>query len=80
MFCLSLTCPHSCAAPNTAVKVALIADKAFNLHKSPLVSLLEVEISQRDGIQLLERVEIDKILQEQRLQLMFSARGVISCG
>jgi len=51
------------------VKIAVIADKAFDLHKLPLVSLLEVELSQKDGIQLLERAEIDRILQEQQLSV-----------
>ena len=55
---------------------ALIADKAFDLHKSPLVSLLEAKLSQREEIQLLERAQIDRILQEQQLQLISSARGV----
>jgi len=57
------------AQSNTAVKVALIADKAFDLDKSPLVSLLEVKLSQKQGIQLLERAEIDKLLQEQQLSV-----------
>jgi hypothetical protein len=57
------------AQTNNAVKTALIVDKAFDLHKSPLVSLLEVRLSQREDIHLLERTEIDKILQEQKLNL-----------
>ena len=54
---------------NTPASVALIADKAFDLDKSPLVSLLEVELSQKDGIELLERAKIDKLLQEQQLSV-----------
>jgi len=50
--------------------VALIADRAFDLHKSPLISLLEVKLSQREGIQLLERAAIDKILEEQQLSVI----------
>lgn len=57
------------ARSHSDVKVALIADKAFDLHKSPLVSLLEVKLSQVKGIQLLERAQIDKILQEQQLSV-----------
>jgi len=57
------------AAMEATVRVALIADKASGLHKSPLVSLLEVELSRKDNIQLLERAEIDKILQEQQLSV-----------
>ena len=49
------------------ISIGLIADKSSSLDKSPLVSLLEVELSQKEGIQLLERAEIDKILEEQRL-------------
>ena len=33
------------AQTDSAVKVALIADKAFDLHESPLVSLLEAKLS-----------------------------------
>jgi hypothetical protein len=55
------------------VKVALIADKAFDLHNSPLMSLLEVKLAQEPNLVLLERHEIDKILQEQQ----FSAAGLV---
>jgi len=51
------------------IKLALIADRALDLYKSPLASLLEVRLSQREGIQLLERTQIDKILQEQKLSV-----------
>ena len=54
---------------NTPARVALIADKAFDLYKSPLVSLVEVKLSQKEGIELLERAEIDKLLQEQQLSV-----------
>jgi len=57
------------ARSENKVKVALIADKAFDLDKSPLISLLEVKLSQKQGIELLERAEIDKILQEQQLSV-----------
>jgi hypothetical protein len=46
------------------VSIALITDKASGVDKSALVSLLEVELSQKEGIQLLERAAIDKIMQE----------------
>lgn len=54
---------------NTPARVALIADKASDLYKSPLVSLVEVKLSQKEGIELLERAEIDKLLQEQQLSV-----------
>jgi hypothetical protein len=54
---------------NTPARVALIADKTFDLDKSPLVSLVEVKLSQKEGIELLERAEIDKLLQEQQLSV-----------
>ena len=60
--------PYSYAGPGTEIKLALIADKA--LDKSPLVSLLEVELSQKDDIQLLERAQIRQVLEEQELTLL----------
>ncbi|MBN1975426.1 MAG: hypothetical protein JW787_17450 [Sedimentisphaerales bacterium] len=57
----------SLANSNEKISIALIADKASGLDKSPLVSLLEVELSQKKGIQLLERAAIDKIIEEQKL-------------
>jgi hypothetical protein len=55
------------------VNIAMITDKLSGLDKSPLVSLLEVELSQKEGIKLLERAAIDKILEEQQL----SAAGLL---
>jgi hypothetical protein len=57
----------SLASSSQTINIALIADKSSGLDKSPLVSLLEVELSQKEGIQLLERAAIDKILEEQQL-------------
>ncbi|MHC4169562.1 MAG: hypothetical protein ACYSWQ_21660, partial [Planctomycetota bacterium] len=66
--------PSSCLGSETneadspqSIKVALVAGKAHELHKSPLVSLLEVELSQTEGIKLLERTEIARMLAEQQL-------------
>ena len=67
LFCLM--CPYSYAVLGTHVKFALIVDKAFDLDKSPLVSLLEVKLSQKDGIKLLERAQIRQVLEEQELSL-----------
>lgn len=56
-----------CGNLNAATRVALVADKVLGLDKSPLVPLLEVELSKKKGIHLLERGEIDKILREQKI-------------
>jgi hypothetical protein len=51
------------------VSVALVVGRSFKFHESPLAALLEAKLSQRDDIHLLERTEIDRILQEQKLSL-----------
>lgn len=66
VFVLSI-CWIPCAFAQKEINIALITDKTSGLGKSPLVSLLEVELSQKDGIRLLERAAIDKILEEQQL-------------
>ncbi len=64
------------AAPPGPVPVcAIIADKALDLHASPLVALLEVSLSGDEKFSLVERMEIDRVLQEQQFQLVFSAEG-----
>ncbi len=70
LFFIFAACVQAQQAP---VKIAIVADKAAGLVKSPLVSLLEVQLSQKQGIELLERAAIDKILQEQQL----SAAGLL---
>jgi hypothetical protein len=55
------------------LNIAIIADKAGGLGQSPIISLLEVQLSRNDNIRLLERAQIDKILQEQQL----SAAGLL---
>ena len=72
---ITLSASSAWAQANDVVKVALIVDKACDLHKSPLVSLLEVKLSWEPGLVLLERVEIEKILEERTLQLAFEAEG-----
>jgi hypothetical protein len=64
---------YSSAQDAKSVSIALIADKAGSLDKSPLMSLLEAQLSQNGNIKLLERAQIDKILQEQQL----SAAGLL---
>ena len=56
--------PISCSY---ALNIAVVADKTAGLDKSPLVSLLEVQLSNNKNIKLVERAQIDKILQEQQL-------------
>ena len=42
------------AQPSEPINIALIADKAAGLDKSPLLSLLEVGLSQIEDVKLLE--------------------------
>ena len=56
-----------------SAKIALITEKTSNFDKSPMISMLEVELSQKEGLKLLERAAIDKILEEQKL----SAAGLL---
>jgi hypothetical protein len=64
---------YSSAQQVRTPNIAIIADKAGGLGQSPLISLLEVQLSKNDNIRLLERAQIDKILQEQQL----SASGLL---
>lgn len=63
------------AGETTPPTCALVADRALNLRDSPLVSLLEVRLSRHRGLRMLERMDVAKILQEQKLQLAFSPEG-----
>ena len=70
------------AQSNNKIRLALITDEAGGLDKSPLVSLLETQLSQTEGIQVLERAQIDKILQEQQLSLagLLERNSIIEAG
>ena len=57
---------------STPPRCALIVDPGMGLDRSPLVGLLEVKLAQQKHVTLLERTEIDKVLREQQLQLLFS--------
>ncbi len=59
------------AATEKKINLALIADNTSGLEKSPIISLLEVELSKLENVNLLERNEIEKILAEKKLQLSF---------
>ena len=61
------------ANSQNSINIALIADKSSGLDKLPLFSMLEAELSQTEGVKLLERDSIDKILEEQKL----SASGLL---
>ncbi|MEJ2648449.1 MAG: CsgG/HfaB family protein, partial [Sedimentisphaerales bacterium] len=66
MLAFNFTRPVHADSADTAT-IAIIADKASNLDRSPLVSLLEAQLSQTQSVKLLERAAIDKVLEEQRL-------------
>jgi len=55
--------------------VAVIAGRALDLREAPVVALLEAELSRKEGIRLLERMEVEKLLEEQRLELALSPEG-----
>jgi len=63
-------------------RIAVISDEASNLQGSPLISLLEVKLSQTEGIELLERGEIEAILKEQELTLsgMLDRKNILKIG
>jgi hypothetical protein len=58
---------YSSAQQDKTLNIAIIADKAGSLAQSPLIALLETKLSQNNDIHLLERAQIDKIMQEQQL-------------
>ena len=49
--------------------VAILADREAGLGLSSLVAILEARLSQGDGVRLLERAAIDKVLQEQQVSV-----------
>jgi len=69
LFVLLLNAPYTLAQSNATINIAVVVDKTSGLDKSPLISLLEVQLSQKQGIELLERSAIDEILREQQLSL-----------
>jgi hypothetical protein len=69
---LAAAAPVAAAEPITC---ALIPDTALEFHLSASFALAEVELSRRPEIILLERAEIDKVIDEQSLQLSFSVDG-----
>jgi len=55
---------------------AIIADQAVQEECSALIGLLEAKLSGNGKLRLVERNEIDKVLKEQELQLLFAPQGV----
>lgn len=58
------------------VTCALIPGKALEFHESATLHLLNVALSNQRGLALLERAEIERIVEERSLQLAFGADGV----
>ncbi len=58
------------------VTVGIIPSTALDLHKSPVLDLIYTSLTGSPGVALLERQEIDKILEEQALQLAWTAEGM----
>jgi hypothetical protein len=73
MFLVLLSVSYSLGQGAKPVNIAIITDKTDSLAQSPLISLLETQLSQSENIKLLERTQIDKIMQEQQ----FSAAGLL---
>lgn len=77
-FCPSL--PAANADPKSysaePITCALLPDRTLGLADSVAVAMLGVELSQQAGLNLLERAEVERLLQERSLQLAFSAEGV----
>lgn len=67
--------PAGAGEADESPTVAVVAGRALDLHKAPVVSLLEAGLSRKDGIRLLERMDVEKILEEQRLELALSPEG-----
>ena len=80
LICFASIHAHAVSVYHT--RIAVISDEASNLQGSPLISLLEVELSQTEGIELLERGEIEAILKEQELILsgMLDRKNILKIG
>jgi hypothetical protein len=64
------------ARVNAQVTVAIVPANTLDLPRSPVLDLLYNSLTGISGIALLERQEIDKILEEQALQLAWTAEGM----
>lgn len=54
---------------------ALLPDNALGLPASPCYALLEARLLEDPGMAMLERVDIERILKEQQLSMLFSPEG-----
>ena len=72
----------SFAEPNNIVRIAIITDRSAGQQTSPLVAILEAGLSQRTDVQLLERIKIAQILDEQKLSFsaLVDRRNIIKAG
>ena len=75
MACLSLILLGRCVLAESAVTCALMGDDNLGLLKSSVFELAQVELSKDSSLALLERSNIDKVLQEQSLQMAFAPEG-----
>ena len=57
------------ANQDNKIHIAIISDQSSGTNISSIVSLLEVELSKRQELNLLERAQINKILEEQKLSI-----------
>src|SRR4030067_2019417 len=73
---------YSSGQQEKTLNIALVADKSAGLDQSPLISLLEVRLSHVEGIVVLERTQIDRILAEQQLSLagLLERKAVVKAG
>ena len=75
MACLSLVLLGRCGLAESAVTCALLPDSGLGFSESAAFELAQVELSKQPGVALLERSEIDKVLQEQSFQMAFAPEG-----
>ena len=66
----------SMAAAGRRPTCGIVPDRALDLHTSPLVALLELHLAQSKQVVLVERAQVDQVIQEQKLQFMFAPEAV----
>ena len=77
-----ILCVTSQAADINSIRIAIITDRDSSLGQLPLISFLETKLSAKAGVQLLERGQIDKILDEQKMSLsgLLDRNSIIKVG
>lgn len=68
-FLVLLTVPPVCADP---VRIALLPSSDEAVNASPIHQLLEVALTANENLQLVERAEVDRILDERRIRLSWA--------